>query len=129
DEPVIIAQSTAEAARGLFEGRPLEAVELKGKSEKVSIFAADSVDDDWRRINLKIKKATVPSGGTITYRGQKGRSDLAVTVFLASLAYLMMLLLYHFHPTKFLEWRLYDRLHPVYLSWPGDPRIVLVGID
>jgi class 3 adenylate cyclase/CHASE2 domain-containing sensor protein len=128
DLPVVVAETTFTAANGRIQGRPLPPVELKGKSAPVAVYAAEAVDESWRQGNRSLRKARIPSGGTLVYRGGS-RIDLYTTLALAIMAFSAMLIVNRFHAALPLEGKLYDAVARAWRMAPADPRIVIVGID
>ena len=128
DRPVVVAETTYAASAGCVKGQSLPAVELKGKSAPVAIYAVDSVDQEWCRSNLAQRKERIPSGGTIVYRRQS-RADLGVTLLLGTIAFVLLQLAGSAGTAFPVEGAMYDRLMRATGLAPGDPRIILVGID
>lgn len=128
DLPVVVAETTFDAAGGKLSGRSLPPVELKGKSAPVAIYAVDGVDEEWRRANARQRKERIPSGGTIVYRRQS-RADLVATLVLSAVAFAFLQLMGSAGIAFPIEGTIYDGLMRTTGLAPSDPRIVLVGID
>lgn len=128
EQPVLVSEATVEFAGDAVEAQFYRKVELKGKSELVSVYTVDSVSHSWKAINALLQKSYVPASGKLQY-GPGRRAELRLALVLGILAFLALLFVRSLEVASIPEFKLYDALHSRFASTTADPRIIIVGID